>query len=190
MLDLYQQRNLLDANAVRYLAEQRWVADKRDTQGATGGAPWYSRMHIQHFTWAWHSETQIQLLQQLERSYRIPMQWATARHLGVFVWLRSQESLRAFAEEVARGQYNSGDERDPTLCSLLYYALGKHRLVANLWRQAIWHPDQKKMLHFLKNDFSEKRWKTAAMKNAFALLSQRRFGKSRLRKTQHLACAH
>ncbi len=32
------------------------------------------------------------------------------------------------------------------------------------------------MLKFLSNDFSEHRWKTAALKNAYALLGKRRFG--------------
>lgn len=70
----------------------------------------------------------------------------------------------------------SGDVRDPTACSLYYFALGKVRLVHGLWRQASWHKEQAAMLKFLANEFQELRWKTAALKNAYALLSKQRFG--------------
>lgn len=71
------------------------------------------------------------------------------------------------------------DKRDPTECSLFYFALGKVKLVHGLWRQAAWHREQQVMLKFLSNDFSQPRWKTAALKNAYALLSKQRWGPSR-----------
>ena len=77
---------------------------------------------------------------------------------------------------IARNEYMAGDNRDPTACSLFYFALGKVKLVHGLWRQAAWHKEQQVMLKFLNNDFNEPRWRTAAQKNAFALLSKRRFG--------------
>ena len=70
----------------------------------------------------------------------------------------------------------AGDNRDPTKCSLFYFALGKVKLVHGLWRQAAWHKEQTLMLKFLGNDFTNPRWKTAALKNAFALLSKQRYG--------------
>ena len=70
----------------------------------------------------------------------------------------------------------AGDTRDPTRCSIFYFALGKYKLVHGLWRQAAWHPEQNAMLKFLSNDFTIDRWRTAAFKNAFALLSKQRFG--------------
>lgn len=72
----------------------------------------------------------------------------------------------------------AGDNRDPVACSLFYFALGKSKLVHGLWRQAAWHREQALMLKFLSNDFNEARWKTAALKNAYALLGKRRFGMS------------
>jgi hypothetical protein len=68
------------------------------------------------------------------------------------------------------------DIRDPTRCSIFYFALGKYKLVHGLWRQAAWHKEQSAMLKFLGNDFTLDRWRTAALKNAFALLSKQRFG--------------
>ncbi len=83
------------------------------------------------------------------------------------------------AEVVARNQYMSGDDRDPTACCLFYFALGKVKLVHGLWKQAAWHPEQQAMLKFLSNDFDDPRWRTAALKNAFALMSKQRYGKLR-----------
>lgn len=79
-------------------------------------------------------------------------------------------------ETIARNEYMLGEERDPTKCSLFYFALGKVRLVQGLWRQASWHPESNVMLKFLSNDFEQDRWRTAALKNAFALLGKRRNG--------------
>lgn len=41
---------------------------------------------------------------------------------------------------------------------------------------AAWNREQSGTLKLLRNDFSEARWKTAALKNAYALLGKRRFG--------------
>jgi hypothetical protein len=79
-------------------------------------------------------------------------------------------------EKIAQNQYLAGEVRDPVACSLLYFALGKHKLVHGLWKRAAWHEEQQLMLKFLSNDFSEPRWKTAALKNAYALLGKQRPG--------------
>jgi hypothetical protein len=76
---------------------------------------------------------------------------------------------------VARNTFLA-DDRDPTGCSLYYFVLGKKRIVHGLWRQAAGHSEQQAMLRFLANDFDQPRWKTAANKNAYALLSKQRFG--------------
>lgn len=125
--------------------------------------------------WAFHSSSQEILASSLSDAFSNKINWSAARSIGLFYWIRDESILRAKAEEVAKAQYMTGEDKDPVSCSLLYYALGKHKLVLGLWRQAVWHPEQKKMLAFLKNDFEEPRWRTASKKNAFALLSQRRF---------------
>jgi len=83
-------------------------------------------------------------------------------------------------EVIARTEYMVGDSRDPVASSLFYFALGKHKLVQGLWRQAAWHKEQAVMLQFMSNDFTQPRWRTAALKNAYALLGKRRFGERRL----------
>jgi len=92
-------------------------------------------------------------------------------------------------ETIARNEYMLGEERDPTKCSLFYFALGKVRLVQGLWRQASWHPESNLMLKFLSNDFEQARWRTAALKNAFALLGKRRNGMFyRCAKSRSISC--
>lgn len=79
-------------------------------------------------------------------------------------------------EIIARNEYMANDGKNVIACSLFYFALGKVKLVHGLWRQAAGHKEQASMLKFMANDFSEARWRTAALKNAFALLSKQRFG--------------
>lgn len=43
---------------------------------------------------------------------------------------------------------------------------------------AHWNREQAPTQRFLSNDFQQDRWKTAALKNAYALLGKRRFGQS------------
>lgn len=47
-----------------------------------------------------------------------------------------------------------------------------------LWRMASWHREQSSTQKLLSRNFQEPRWKTAALKNAYALLGKRRFGMS------------
>jgi hypothetical protein len=67
------------------------------------------------------------------------------------------------------------EKRDPVDCSLFYLALKKKSVLLGLWKLANGHSDQQTMLKFLSNDFEQERWKTAALKNAYALLGKQRF---------------
>ena len=153
---------------------------------------WRARLRYRDMIWAFHSETQGVLLSASLAACHGKMTWSDARALGVFLWLNSVETMvrtvtfsctspihalqRSHMELIARTEYMAGDARDPVACSLFYFALGKHKLVHGLWRQAAWHKEQTVMIKFLSNDFAEPRWRTAALKNAYALLSKRRFG--------------
>jgi hypothetical protein len=151
------------------------------------------RLRYRDMIWAFHSESQDILLNASVSACKGKMCWSDARALGVSIWLTSVEALvcvhgqmlshliftfeqRSHMEVIARNEYMAGDNRDPVACSLYYFALGKVKLVHGLWRQAAWHKEQAVMLKFLSNDFMEPRWRTAALKNAYALLSKQRFG--------------
>ena len=47
-----------------------------------------------------------------------------------------------------------------------------------LWRMASWNREQRATQKLLANNFQEAKWKTAALKNAYALLGRHRFGRS------------
>jgi len=102
--------------------------------------------------------------------------WPQARESGIFMWLKDTEAVKRQFEAIARNHYTSTDEKNPVDCSLYYLALKKKNVLLGLWRMASWHREQTATMKFLSNNFSEPRWKTAALKNAYALLGRRRFG--------------
>lgn len=55
-------------------------------------------------------------------------------------------------------------------------ALKKKVVLVGLWRMATWSREQSATQRLLANNFQEARWKTAALKNAYALMGKRRFG--------------
>jgi hypothetical protein len=58
-------------------------------------------------------------------------------------------------------------------------ALKKKAVLIGLWRMATWSREQGATQKLLSNNFDEPRWRTAALKNAYALMGKRRFGESR-----------
>ncbi|KAJ6509386.1 RAVE protein 1 C terminal-domain-containing protein, partial [Mycena vitilis] len=184
-LEIDEQRRALDSNGLRYLISMRsfYILNRRVSAPAsprsentiprqTGRR---ERLRYRDIIWAFHSESQDLLLSASTTACNGKMCWADARALGVSIWLNSLDAMKSHMEVIARNEFMAGDNRDPTACSLYYFALGKVKLVHGLWRQSAWHKEQPLMLKFLANDFSEPRWRTAALKNAYALLSKRRF---------------
>lgn len=84
---------------------------------------------------------------------------------------------RAQFEIVARNEYTKTEEKNPVDCTLYYLALKKKSVLSGLWRMATWNKEQAMTIRLLANNFEDPRWKTAALKNAYALLGRRRFGK-------------
>ncbi|KAG0365800.1 regulator of (H+)-ATPase in vacuolar membrane, partial [Gamsiella multidivaricata] len=106
---------------------------------------------------------------------KTPMNWTEAKSLGIFLWMRKKETMNKQMEIIARNQYMGKDDKDPVACTLFYIAMRKKKLLVGLWRTSHGHPEQGKMVTFLSNDFEQDRWRTAALKNAFALLGKQRF---------------
>ncbi|KAF7339771.1 WD repeat protein [Mycena venus] len=184
-LEIDEQRRALDSNGLRYLISMRsfYILNHRASSPGSpqsqGTIPRQTgrreRLRYRDMVWAFHSESQGLLLAAATAACNGKMCWADARALGVSIWLSSIDAMKSHMEVIARNEFMAGDNRDPTACSLYYFALGKVKLVHGLWRQSAWHKEQAVMLKFLANDFSEPRWRTAALKNAYALLSKRRF---------------
>ncbi|KAJ7492768.1 RAVE protein 1 C terminal-domain-containing protein [Mycena latifolia] len=184
-LEIDEQRRALDANGLRYLISMRSFYILNHRASAPGSPQSQNtiprqtgrreRLRYRDMIWAFHSESQDLLLSASTAACNGKMGWSDARALGVSIWLNSIDAMKSHMEVIARNEFMAGDNRDPTACSLYYFALGKVKLVHGLWRQSAWHKEQAVMLKFLANDFSEPRWRTAALKNAYALLSKRRF---------------
>lgn len=77
-------------------------------------------------------------------------------------------------EMIARNEYTKSDEKNPIDCSLFYIALKKKTVLQGLWRMAGWNREQVATLKLLSNNFQEEKWKTVALKNAYALLGKHR----------------
>lgn len=164
LADLVGLAQSLDANAVRYLLGYRLYRIHKGIQ---------STMNTRDFTWATHSESKTVLLDIVNQD-TAPLLWRHARDVGLAYWLDA-ESLRATFEQLGRNHFAADGKRDPVACSLYYLALKKKPVVVGLWRTATGHKEQTKTLKVLQNDFTQQRWKSAALKNAFALLGKHRF---------------
>lgn len=90
-------------------------------------------------------------------------------HLFTHVLQRTQ------FEVIARNEYTKTEEKNPVDCALYYLALRKKTVLVGLWRMATWSKEQGATHRLLSNNFTEERWKTAALKNAYALMGRRRF---------------
>lgn len=87
-----------------YILNQRIKSDSTSPEtNSDKGIPtgYRERLRYRDMVWAFHSESQEILLNNATTACNGKMRWTDARSLGVFVWLRTAESLvRDFAEEV------------------------------------------------------------------------------------------
>ena len=67
------------------------VASMKTTGSSRTG--WRERLRYRDMIWAFHSESQDLLLSASVAASRGKMRWNDARALGVFVWLRSTETM-------------------------------------------------------------------------------------------------
>ncbi|CAO3607183.1 unnamed protein product [Cunninghamella echinulata] len=125
--------------------------------------------------YALHSQSQDLLLDRCIRLCDGKLLWEDARALGIFIWLQKSDVVNEQMLAIARNTYLAKEIKDPVDCTLFYLALRKKALLQNLWRSCSFHKEQRVMVKFLANDFSQSRWQTAAAKNAFVLLGRQRF---------------
>ncbi|KAL1988776.1 hypothetical protein VTN96DRAFT_7660 [Rasamsonia emersonii] len=165
-----KHRRSMDDNAARYLLFFRQHMLRR-SQGLSNK----NTVSWREIVWAMHSGSQDILTDLVSRQFNGKMVWKSARESGIFMWLSDLTALRAQLEVVARNEYTKTEEKNPVDCSLYYLALRKKNVLQGLWRMANWHREQAATQRLLANNFQEARWKTAALKNAYALLGKRRF---------------
>uniref|UniRef100_A0A3B4Z0K8 Dmx like 1 n=1 Tax=Stegastes partitus TaxID=144197 RepID=A0A3B4Z0K8_9TELE len=122
-----------------------------------------------HYAWAFHSDAEEELLNMLPALQKGEPTWPELRSMGVGWWLRSTNKLRRCIEKVAKASFQRNN--DPLDAAIFYLALKKKAVVWGLYRSQ----KNVKMTEFFRNNFSEDRWRKAALKNAFSLLGKQRF---------------
>ncbi|KAJ4307103.1 regulator of (H+)-ATPase in vacuolar membrane [Collariella sp. IMI 366227] len=163
-----KQRQSLDENGARFMLFFRQHALRK---GRTNEI----HMGWREINWAYHSTSQDVLVDFVSRQNHGRMHWEQARESGIFMWLADNAAVKAQFEVIARNEYTKGELKNPIDCSLFYLALKKKTVLQGLWRMASWNREQGATTKFLANNFDDPKWRTAALKNAYALMSKRRF---------------
>ncbi|KAF8456637.1 RAVE protein 1 C terminal-domain-containing protein [Terfezia claveryi] len=167
-----KHRRSIDENGARFLLFFKQFILGKDRRLYTlkeGGLSW------REIVWAFHSDSQEILVDLVNTTHKGRMLWSGARACGLFMWLRDSESVRKQWETLARNHYTQTEERNPIHCTMHYLALRKKNVLVGLWRIAHWNKEQTSTQKFLSNNFDEPRWRTAAKKNAYALLGKQRY---------------
>ena len=183
-----KHRRSLDENGARFMLFFRQHALRK-------GRTHEISMSWREIVWAYHSTSQDILVDFATRQYHGSLLWENARESGMFMWLDDSSALvckpvqyrtgplsltaiaqRTQFELIARNEYTKSEEKNPIHCSLFYLALKKKTVLQGLWRMASWHKEQAATQKLLANNFEDPKWRTTALKNAYALLSKRRFG--------------
>ncbi|KIW12484.1 hypothetical protein PV08_09761 [Exophiala spinifera] len=159
--ELEKQERSIDDNARRYL-QALYSSDD-------SGVPWSA------IVFASRSISQEVLVDLVTRFYGGKLTWEAARKSGLFCWLSHTEALQQQMENVGRAEFTKHEDRNPVDSSLYYLALRKKNVLQGLWRMAIGVREKENTLKLLANNFSDPKWKSTALKNAYALLSKRRF---------------
>jgi hypothetical protein len=198
---IYMQEHIgsLDESGFRYLfswklhvleLESKRVQQPKDANGTvTNGdeapPPVVPTMNWREIVFAYHSETQQPLLEALHNYYKGKLDWPTVRKLGIPAWLHAIRaaqsegsdlaSLEQIFDSLAQTAFRSSYPPDPTRASLYFLAMKKKATLLALWRVAAGNKEQKTTSNFLKRDFTLEENRTAARKNAYALMGKRRF---------------
>ncbi|XP_066592575.1 dmX-like protein 2 [Prorops nasuta] len=122
-----------------------------------------------NLVWAFHSESEDELLQLIPSYAKGQPKWSVLKELGVGWWIRSNIVLRRCVEKIAKAAFQQ--RQDPLDAAIYYLAMKKKNLVWGLFR----NQRDERMTAFFSNNFAEDRWRKAALKNAFALLGKQRF---------------
>ncbi|TGJ86036.1 hypothetical protein E0Z10_g2719 [Xylaria hypoxylon] len=163
-----KHRRSLDENGARFMVFFRQHALRKGRVNEI-------HMSWREINWAYHSTSQDILMDFVSRNYHGTMLWENARESGMFMWLTDANAVRTHFEVIARNEYTKSEIKNPVDCSLFYFALKKKTVLQGLWRMASWNKEQAMTQRLLANNFEDPKWKTTALKNAYALLSKRRF---------------
>ncbi|EQC33011.1 hypothetical protein SDRG_09532 [Saprolegnia diclina VS20] len=120
-------------------------------------------------SWALQSESQNVLLEQCLHPQAL---WDDLKPMWLGLWVRDPAKLREIVERMAKCTFMR--TRDAMSVSLLYLALGKKNVLGALAKVSRVESN-KTLADFLVHDFSEERWSTAAVRNAYSLLRKKQY---------------
>lgn len=162
MEDIVKYELVVDVNGIRFLLGVKLFLSHKKLQ---------KQLLMRDVSWALHSDNKELLLSLFDSHIN---SWETGREYKISYWVKEDALVDKF-EQIAKYEFSKNDKKDPSRCAIFYLALKKKQILLSLWKVSTGHPEQQKMLKFLKNDFSAQRWRTAALKNAFALMSKHRY---------------
>ncbi|KAK6180445.1 hypothetical protein SNE40_012599 [Patella caerulea] len=122
-----------------------------------------------NLVWAFHSEAKEELLSFIPSMQKGEPIWEDLKQFGVGWWIDNIQVLKKLIEKVAKAAFQIN--KDPLDAAIFYLAMKKKNVLWGLYRSV----DNKKMSEFFRNDFTQERWRKAALKNAFALLGKQMF---------------
>lgn len=101
--------------------------------------------------------------------------WEDVKRFGIPLWVRETGKLRGMVEKVAVEEYKRSKAADANRVhevSIWYVLLKKKTVLSTLYKGT---QEGRKISEFLGHDFAEERWKKAALRNAYQLLSQKKY---------------
>ncbi|AOA63112.1 RAVE (Rav1p, Rav2p, Skp1p) complex subunit [Komagataella phaffii CBS 7435] len=175
ILEKYQ--DVLDPNGLRF-----FLGYKLFLLNSTKVNQVYDSITMRDVNFALHSDNKDVLLNMIldqQTNSKNKLTWKLAERFKLSYWIPNSK-LQELFESIARNEFlqysiDNDGKRDPSTCSIFYLALRKKQILIGLWKNSIGHPEQSKMLRFLSQNFKEQRWKSAALKNAFVLMSKHRY---------------
>lgn len=165
---LSTQSSALDAPALLYLAHFHLRSQATKTNPTDQSHP---PLPFAPATIALHTTTPDALLAHIHPDSLLP--WSAASASAIPFWAPLPSLITLFTS-IARAEYQASPSRDPTACALFYLALNQKSTLQGLWRLAVGHKERTVTMKFLANDFREERWRSAARKNAYALMGKGR----------------
>ncbi|KAL3236550.1 Rav1p [Nakaseomyces bracarensis] len=159
---LMKYEKTVDFNGLRFLLGVKLFQSHKKSQ---------KHVLMRDVSWALHSDNKEILLSIIDKHIST---WEHARQYKLAYWAKQDDLIEKF-EKIAKYEFSRDDTRDPNRCAVFYLALKKKQILLGLWRVCPGHPEQQKMLKFMNNDFTVPRWRTAALKNAFVLISKHRY---------------
>eukprot|EP00038_Savillea_parva_P002312 m.113177 g.113177 ORF g.113177 m.113177 type:complete len:2381 (+) comp10795_c0_seq1:217-7359(+) len=164
---LDRERGSLDDCGVRFFIPALHMSFLSKQRGSDGDLV---QLQPSHYAWALHSEAQEFILEKAPGlgGKGPDLSWPDLRAHGAGFWIRSLDTLRKYAETIARNQF--AKTKQPLDCAIWYLAMRKKKILWGLFKSV----QDSRMSNFFGYNFSEPENKVKALKNAYALMGKRR----------------